>query len=444
MSQQPQQPVRLPVVDDLDPANQALSDALRRSFAILKWIMALTVLLYAFSGMFPVRPGEVGYVLRMGRILPTQYGEGWHFSWPFPIDEARTMSLAGERSVEASFLFQLTDLMKTRGISAGGTPYLKPGRDHYLVTGDLNILHARLIAQYRVTSAIDYLSNIYDSRRELSDPPEKPLLTDLLTASTIETAAIRSVDAVYKDRSGFLDAVAGRLNERLNELRQSGAPTGIVVQRVLATSFEGYEAVLPMLNVLTEFEEVQSSEQRKGQRISEARGAAERKLNETAGSGWAELAEAIDAEEVARVAGAANLAERRARTVSLLKLAGGDTQRVIKTAEAFKNQIVQGAAGDAERVSRLAADFRANPVLWRSRYRLAQRQAILQLPTIAKKFVPGDLGRVWLQIPRDPAAQERAAEQRALMGPGEIKPEERQKELELGPMQTRAKALPSK
>ena len=46
----------LPVIEEpLDPANQALADAMRLSFRILKVAMFFLVVLYFFSGMFPCR-----------------------------------------------------------------------------------------------------------------------------------------------------------------------------------------------------------------------------------------------------------------------------------------------------------------------------------------------------------------------------------------------------
>lgn len=434
MAQQPRQTVNLPVVDDFDPANQALSDALRRSFAILKWIMLAAVVMYLFSGLFRVRPGEIGYVLRMGRILPQEFSEGWHFSWPFPIDENRTMSIAGERTVEASFVFQLTDTMKTEGISPGGSPYLRPGRDNYLLTGDLNILHARLIAQYRIKDAIDYLSNVIDRRRSREELPETAMLVDLLTASAIEVSARRNVDAVYKDRSGFLDEVAARLQQRLDELRQSGSPTGLAVQRVIATSFEGYEAILPMLNVMPDFEEAQANEQKKGQTIAEARGLAVKIYTDTAGADWEALRDAVDAEFAALIARSSDLPALREKTEALLRSAGGNVQRIVSSARSQQDQIVKSAAGDAERVRELADAFRQNPTIALQQFRLRQLQEIMSLPTISKRWVPPE-GRIWVNVQRDATLQEKAARERAIFEEREIKPQKRAREIELGPMQ---------
>src|SRR5690348_12096254 len=45
--------------EELDPAQQSLADALRVSFGVLKAIMVVLLILYAFSGFFSVGNNEV-------------------------------------------------------------------------------------------------------------------------------------------------------------------------------------------------------------------------------------------------------------------------------------------------------------------------------------------------------------------------------------------------
>lgn len=63
----PRHPVigpKIPLTEDL--GSQALADALRSSFAILKFIMALVAAIVIFSGVFTVENNEVAVVLRFG------------------------------------------------------------------------------------------------------------------------------------------------------------------------------------------------------------------------------------------------------------------------------------------------------------------------------------------------------------------------------------------
>src|SRR5438552_1579587 len=91
--------VRPPTQEPLPPApevpddsgSQALSEALRSSFAIIKVIMVGLVVLFLGSGFFTVGPQEKAIILRLGR--PTSedekalLGPGAHWAFPYPIDE---------------------------------------------------------------------------------------------------------------------------------------------------------------------------------------------------------------------------------------------------------------------------------------------------------------------------------------------------------------------
>src|SRR5690242_5033923 len=75
----------------VDAGSQALSEALRSSFGIVKFVMVLLVLLFAGSGIFTVGPQQQAMILRLGRPVgegkAALLGPGLYWSWPYPIDE---------------------------------------------------------------------------------------------------------------------------------------------------------------------------------------------------------------------------------------------------------------------------------------------------------------------------------------------------------------------
>src|SRR6185295_19876580 len=84
-------PGSAPSPDVEDAGAQALADALRSSFGVVKFLMALLVLAFVVSCIFTVRPNEVAVVLRLGK--PRGIGAerilrpGLHWALPYPIDE---------------------------------------------------------------------------------------------------------------------------------------------------------------------------------------------------------------------------------------------------------------------------------------------------------------------------------------------------------------------
>src|SRR6266542_6883989 len=52
-----------------DASAQALSEALRSSFTIVKLLMGALVMAFILSGVFTVKPNQVAIKLRLGRVL---------------------------------------------------------------------------------------------------------------------------------------------------------------------------------------------------------------------------------------------------------------------------------------------------------------------------------------------------------------------------------------
>ena len=75
----------------VDAGSQALAEALGSSFAIVKIVMLLMVVVFFGSGFFQVGPSEKAVILRFGRPVGegkgVLLGPGLHWSFPYPIDE---------------------------------------------------------------------------------------------------------------------------------------------------------------------------------------------------------------------------------------------------------------------------------------------------------------------------------------------------------------------
>jgi modulator of FtsH protease HflK len=75
----------------IDAGSQALSEALRSSFGIIKGIMVLLVIVFLGSGFFTVGPQEQAVIIRLGKPIgegeKALLGPGLHWALPYPIDE---------------------------------------------------------------------------------------------------------------------------------------------------------------------------------------------------------------------------------------------------------------------------------------------------------------------------------------------------------------------
>src|SRR6267143_7242474 len=89
-----------------DAGSQALADALRSSFAIIRVVMVILVLLFLGSGFFTVGSQEKAVILRFGKPIgvgaQALLGPGPHWAFPYPIDEVKKIPVNEVQRVSSS------------------------------------------------------------------------------------------------------------------------------------------------------------------------------------------------------------------------------------------------------------------------------------------------------------------------------------------------------
>ena len=416
---------------DTDVGNVELVNALRKSFGILKLVMAVLVVLYFLSGWYGVAPGNAAVVYRFGKIVKGAgtgvNTSGWGWSWPYPIDRVEMIDTK-ERNLPFEFMLNLSDQERSSGNISMRFGTLKPEADDYLVTGDANILHASFKLQYRVTEdgVLDYIKNVYDMPRELRgkvDPnratpkyenyPEYTILSNLARNAAIETAAKwPALDIRGVEQEAFINAVEAQLNKKLKSLEAAGAALGIRLNEngVIAAKSQNFEAVFPPRQTQDAFEAVFKSETRKAQQLAKARSNREARLIQTAGSNYEALAAAVDDEfqlmlKIAATDGntesmQAELDTKTTTVNELLTAAAGDVRTIINDARILKQRIVQDVQGDDERLRAVLPEYLKNPAVFLSRRTEEIIGLALARDGVTKMYVPPGK-EIRLHIPRD-------------------------------------------
>src|SRR5476651_2041099 len=145
-----------------DAGSQALAEALRSSFAIVKIVMLLMVVAFFSSGFFQVGPQEKAVILRFGK--PVGEGQkillnaGLHWSFPYPIDQVVKIPITEQQIVSSTVGWYMTTPeaeLSGEEIPAGAT--LNPAIDGYVLTADRNILHTRATLRYHIDDPIRYV-----------------------------------------------------------------------------------------------------------------------------------------------------------------------------------------------------------------------------------------------------------------------------------------------
>ncbi len=199
-----------------DSSSVALSEALASSFRVVKFVMSILVLVFLLSGVFVVKPNEVAVLLRLGR--PVGVGEaqllkpGWHFAFPYPIDEKVRIPIGQSMAVTSTTGWHV---QTAEEIAAGVEPQprgsLSPEADGYAVSADGNIIHARATVRYRITDPLSYEFEFLNVTR---------ILTNVVNNALIYAASRMTADAIlYTDKAAYRDLVLGRVAQKVSDLR---------------------------------------------------------------------------------------------------------------------------------------------------------------------------------------------------------------------------------
>lgn len=288
----------------IDTARKSLADALRLSFNILKFVMAVVLILFLTSGIFVVHQHESGVVYRFGKIAGKP-GEkvldpGLHWAWPFPVDEHVILPTARVRTMEISFM------PSGREVTARGRrkipEKLQPGIDRYCLTGDANIINSKWLIRYRIDDPIAYVTGAL--------LPEKIL-------------KVFSLAAIIRETSRF--GVDEALRTRVDELRRSVSKTikKQLLRADIGLALEGVDLkeIIPPEQVMGAFNSVVMAEQERSQKINEARAYENKIVNE----------------------------------------AGGESARIVSQANTSRTRVVEQTRADSEYIKSLLKQYPGKP-----------------------------------------------------------------------------------
>lgn len=241
-----------------DAGTQALSDALKSSFAIVKVVMAGLVVLFLFSGFFKVEPQEKAVILRFG--VPVGGGDGRllnpgaHWAFPPPIDEVVRIPVGQLQNVDSTVGWYAT----TAASEAAGTEpppgeSLRPMQDGYLLTGDENIVHLRATLRYRIAEpGLRYVLDFASASNAVQSAFNNALL--------FAAARYRVDGALTRDQAGLREAAR-------NRFEQLAAQYNLGITEIQIDNMQ----VIPPRQLKDAFARVTEAEVRRAKELNDAR-----------------------------------------------------------------------------------------------------------------------------------------------------------------------------
>jgi membrane protease subunit HflK len=366
---------RPPPTPQADPAAESLTGALRSSFTVLRIVMIGLLILYVFSGVFKVQPGEQGLVSRLGKLREDEgraiFEPGAHFVWPEPFDEKIRISGQIRTLPVRSFLFEPSNPNASLQEMQPVSQTLRPGRDGAMFTGDRTLSHAIWQVQYRIRRADKFVENVGD-RLEAGEPL---LLREPEIAAEVQAELQKAVDQLE---------------------------TGLEITKVTAATLEPRP-------VRVAYDAVTQAYSSKRKRVMEALQKEAEILNGVAGVQHVGLLDLINQYGAAQLGDAEEerLAELRAKIDEGLTLAGGEVAQTLQQAASERSQTVQAIQREYEGFRSELELYRQNPEATLLR-RWAEMRAKVHASKRNEVFFLPDAQQIEVIINRDPTAAIRA------------------------------------
>lgn len=373
-----------------DSAHQSLADALRASFRILKVVLVVVIVLYAFSGFQILEQNQQAVIFRFGKLQPEVLGPGGLIkSFPRPIDEIVRVPVTEKRrtTIQTQDIHLKEDELRTSARRSGG---LDPSLDGSIMTADKGLVHATWIVTYQISDLRKFVTNVYGAESESE-------------TIFIQHAVEDSAAAVIGQKDSY-QVVTGKIDEIQREVRAraqrilDGLNTGIQIATIEAKTNwpkQTEQAFLDVTNASNEQDKL----------ISIAEQWRTEQLHGVAGASHPRLEQLLDEYHALRSAGDHSAADQTMtaieQTIQSDQTTGLAGER-IRTAQSFKRAFLEDIRAHVESFRSLRGEFERNPILLATRLWNKAQEEISARPGVTKRLLPKGQKEIRLQISPDP------------------------------------------
>jgi len=241
----------------------ALAVIRRHGRAICRWGTALAVAAYLLSGVYIIKPDEVGVVRRFGTFIGGDVEPGLHYHMPWPVEKVVRLRVDRLRTVEIGYRLAPRPrgafeppayewgLQHRSGRYVG--PPLGQEEEGYQVTADAQLVTMNVAVQYQIVNSQAFLFRVTD--------PEQ-LVRVAAEAAVRAVAVSHELTGILTDhRSSVQDEIADVLKKRLGKYGCGVRLVGVWLQDVH-----------PPIPVVDAFRDVSSALEERTRMINQAEG----------------------------------------------------------------------------------------------------------------------------------------------------------------------------
>ena len=323
--------------NQIDSGSESFSEQLLIVRRVFKWAatgcVILGALVYLSTCFSQVKIQETGVLLRFGKIVRNRVEPGICIKYPWPIDKLLRVKTQSIQTLQAGFGAD-PDVVAEFERTNGPIDQMEYGtlRIPYIITGDKNILHIKVLVMYKISDPVSYLFN--NSKAE-------DTLALLAQNKIMQFVATNNVDNVL---------TTGKLELRDHLFRVISRESHKFGLGLEVTSVE-IRNVRPPGRTTTAFKDV------------------------------------INAQEESREI----IHQAEAYQNRLLPEANAEALKIVQEAEAYRKQKIDAASGEAKRFELLAAQYKKEPDVTWERLRLETLEELM--PNLTKYVTDTSSGK---------------------------------------------------
>ncbi|NOZ63935.1 MAG: FtsH protease activity modulator HflK, partial [Caldiserica bacterium] len=188
-----------------------------------KYFVLFIILIIALkTSFYTIQPDEVGVVQRLGRFTKISQ-PGLHFKLPFSIERVTP--------VRTAYVFKEEFGFRTR---TPGVRTVYEGKDYpeesLLLTGDLNVINAEWIVQFKINDPVKYLFEIRNPRktiRDISESVMRQVAGDYTFDEVLTTKRVEVNDLVQQKMQEILNSYQAGINVVTVKLQDVNPPDSV-------------------------------------------------------------------------------------------------------------------------------------------------------------------------------------------------------------------------
>ena len=378
----------------MDPANQSLGDALKLSYRLLQLAILGLLVTFLFSGFQTVQEGFSGVKLLFGRISGEAGQEalvpGLTPFWPYPVGEITVFETRRQVELRTEFWPNTGGKNVTTEQQvevADGTQPLKPGRDGTVITGDGDLAHVQVLAEYVIEDPVRFLEAV---NLEQADR----LVRVALQRGVVAAGAKLTLAELVEQREQPAQLVQAEAQHVLD-----GMASGLRLQRLTMPERSAPFAVRNALG------RMQKTKEDAKTAVDRARQEATAALLSAAGPRYDDVLKLIDQYEQALSAGDLEKAD------ALLKQVGerleskdiaGLASNIVNRARSYQSAIASTLSKELRRIEGLSDTFHQNPKQLARQLWLEAVRSVLSQREVEVFTVPPDTGMSQLAFGSSP------------------------------------------